>query len=270
MSVIVHLSDPHFGAERPDLVEPLLAAVARLAPDLVVLSGDLTQRARSGQYAAAMRLLAGCRAPVLVVPGNHDVPLWNIGLRLVDPWRRWRRAVGPELGPLFVNDAMLVLGLNTADPMAWKNGRIGAVQLQRVAEVCATAGARRRVLVLHHPLQGPPSEPPALRGAAAAIPALVDAGVDMVLSGHLHSTYATPLAAAPGILSVQAGTCLSHRVRGDGNAFNSLRLVPGGVVLTHYRAQADRTFRADADLVLMRGAAGWEEGRGAAASPDGV
>lgn len=257
MSVIVHLSDPHFGTEEPRLVGLLVEAVAELRPDLVVLSGDLTQRARPAQFAAAARLVAALPAPCVMVPGNHDVPLWNIGLRFLDPWRHWREGTGAEREALFVTDALMVLCLNSANPFAWKDGRITRAQVSRVEAVFAAAGRRRRVLVLHHPLQGPPSEPPSLQGVAEAVPVLDVAGVEVVLSGHLHATYVKPLVNAPRILQVQAGTCLSQRVRGDGNAFNALRFTNGGVIVTHHRAGADGRFRADADLVLRRGAAGW-------------
>lgn len=258
MTHIVHLSDPHFGAEAPRLVAPLLAAVRALAPDLVVVSGDLTQRARPGQFAAAARFIADIPAPVLVTAGNHDVPLYDVRLRFFDPWRGWRRGVGRELEPVFENDALVVVALNTANPLAWKNGKITGAQVRRVAQAFAGAGARRRVVVMHHPLQGPPDEQPALAGAGAALAGLVAAGAEVVLSGHLHATFVTPLSGAQGILSVQAGTCLSWRVRGDGNAFNALRFVPDGLILAHHRAGADGRFAADAQTALMRNASGWQ------------
>lgn len=257
MTRIVHLSDPHFGAHSPALLRPLAGAVAALAPDLVVVSGDLTQRARRGQFAAAAEWLRGLPAPVLVVAGNHDLPLGNLWLRLADPWRRWRQGVGLPLTPLWQSEAAVVVGLNTANPRAWKNGRITGGDVAHVAQAFRDAGARRRVLVMHHPMQGPRGEPEALAGAEAVAAGLAAAGVELVLSGHLHATYVTPLADAPSVLSVQAGTCLSHRVRGDGNAFNLLRLVAGGVVITHHRAGADGVFSADADLALARGPEGW-------------
>ncbi len=265
MTRIVHLSDPHFGADDPRLLRPLLDAVAALAPDLVVLSGDLTQRARPAQFAAAARFITDCPAPVLAIAGNHDVPLYDLRLRFGDPWRRWRQGVGRVLEPVFRNDALVVAALHTANPLAWKNGRITPAQVQQVARCFQGAGSRRRVVVMHHPLQGPPDEPPALAGAQHALAGLVAAGAEVVLSGHLHATYVTPLHGAETILSVQAGTCLSHRVRGDGNAFNSLRFTPGGLVLTHHRAQADGRFAADADIALRRGQAGWQA---ATAEPD--
>lgn len=257
MTRIVHLSDPHFGADEPRLLQPLLEAVAALAPDLVVLSGDLTQRARLDQFRAAGQLIQRMPAPVLVIAGNHDVPLYDLRLRFGDPWRRWQKGIGRELEPVFRNEALVVVAVNTANPLAWKDGKITQTQVARVAAEFADAGERRRIVVMHHPLQGPPDEPPALEGAGEALPGLVAAGVELVLSGHLHATYVTPLAGAEGILSVQAGTCLSHRVRGDGNAFNSLTFTSDGLVLAHHRAQADGRFAADADVRLQRGLAGW-------------
>lgn len=257
MTRIVHLSDPHFGAEEPRLVPHLLAAVAALAPDLVVVSGDLTQRARPAQYQAAARFLADCPAPVLAIAGNHDVPLYDLRLRFGDPWRRWRQGVGRDLEPVFRDDALVVVAVNTANPLVWKDGKITGRQVQRVARCFADAGARRRVLVMHHPLQGPPGEAPALVGAADALVGLVGAGTEVVLSGHLHATYVTPLSGAESILSVQAGTCLSWRVRGDGNAFNALDFDAEGVVLTHHRAGADGRFAADAAIRMERRASGW-------------
>ncbi|AWB48159.1 phosphodiesterase [Gemmobacter aquarius] len=258
MRRIVHLSDPHFGAEEPRLVPHLLAAVAALAPDLVVMSGDLTQRARPEQFEAAARFLAACPAPVLAIAGNHDVPLYDLRLRFGDPWRRWRQSVGRDLEPVFENDALVVVAVNTANPLAWKDGKITGRQVERVARCFAEAGARRRVLVMHHPLQGPPAEPPALVGAGDALAGLVEAGTEVVLSGHLHATYVTPLTGAERILSVQAGTCLSWRVRGDGNAFNALDFDTDGVVLTHHRAGADGRFAADAAIRMERRASGWQ------------
>lgn len=265
---IVHLSDPHFGTEDPLLIAPLLQAITDLRPEVIVLSGDLTQRARPDQFAAAARFITACPAPVLAIPGNHDTPLFNLVQRLARPWQRWQHAIG-ALEPVIETPHLLVVGLNTANPRAWKDGRITPAQTARLARLMAQAGPRRRILAMHHPLQGPPSAPPALQGAQAAIPAILAAGVEIVLSGHLHSTYAAPVPAAPGLLSVQAGTCLSDRMRQDGRAFTSLSLHPGGVTLTHHRAQPDRTYRADADWTLARTPAGWVDRPAESSAPRG-
>lgn len=257
MTRIAHLSDPHFGTEDPRLIAPLLAFLTDARPDLIVLSGDLTQRARAGQYAAAADLIRSCPAPVLAIPGNHDTPLYNLPVRLLAPWRGWSAAIGATEGE-WEGDAALVMAINTANPRVWKDGLVTDAQLDRIAARMARAGTRRRIVAMHHPLEGPPGEPPSLQNATRAAERLAAAGVEMVLSGHLHFTYAAPVPAAPSILSVQAGTCLSNRTRNDGNAFNVIDLTEGGVTLTHVRAQPDATFRADADWRLTRDGGRWK------------
>jgi 3',5'-cyclic AMP phosphodiesterase CpdA len=254
---IAHLSDPHFGTEDPRLIAPLIDFLAQAKPDLVVISGDLTQRARRGQYAAAAAFLRRLPAPTVAVPGNHDAPLWNLPVRLMQPWAGWHRAIGPEMEHVVQTDALVLVALNTANPHVWKNGRITPAQSARIAARMANAGARRRVVAMHHPLEGPPKEPPSLAGAEPAAREMAAAGVEIVLSGHLHFTYAAPVSIAPSILSVQAGTCLSRRTRNDGNAFNLIDLIPDGVTLTHVRAQPDGSFLADADWTLTRTTDAW-------------
>ncbi|MEY4982839.1 MAG: hypothetical protein RIR62_1105 [Pseudomonadota bacterium] len=257
MTRIAHLSDPHFGTEDARLIGPLLDFLAQARPDLVVLSGDLTQRARPAQYAAAADLIRRCPAPVLAVPGNHDTPLYDLATRLLAPWRHWAAAIGPTEGE-WESDAALVVAINSANPRVWKDGLVTGAQLDRIAARMARAGGRRRIVAMHHPLEGPPGEPPSLAHARRAAERMAAAGVEMVLSGHLHFTHAAPVPAAPGILSVQAGTCLSTRTRNDGNAFTLIDLIPAGVILTHVRAQPDGSFRADADRRLTRHGTVWQ------------
>lgn len=230
MTRLVHLSDLHFGATTPDLLDRLLEVVAGLAPDLVVVSGDLTQRARAEQFAEARAFLAALGRPWLAVPGNHDMPLWNLPLRLFAPFARYRRAVGRELQPVWQDDRVVVAGVNTANPLAWKQGRITDRQLDRIGGIFAAAGDRARVVVMHHPLEHLPQETQwQMQGAALALDRLPDLGAQIVLSGHIHVSYAGPFRAAPGLLFVQAGTGLSHRTRTERNAFNCLDFGGGGV-----------------------------------------
>lgn len=259
MTRIAHLSDPHFGTEEPALLPALAACLADLRPDAVVLSGDVTQRALPAQYAAAGRFLATCPGPRLVIPGNHDAPLWNLPLRLMDPWRDWRRVLALPLQDEIVTQDAVIAGINTADPRAWKDGRLRQAQLDDLAALFARHAGRRRIVAMHHPLAPPRSEPASLRGAGRAREALVAMGVEIVLSGHLHFTHVAPVPAAPGLLSVQAGTCLSTRRRGDGNAFSLIDLAPqGGAVITHYRAEGTGRFRPDAVALWSNGPQGWQ------------
>lgn len=257
MTRIAHLSDPHFGTEVPGLPEKLARHLATLAPDLILMSGDLTQRARPAQYATAARFLAALTAPTLLIPGNHDAPLWNLPLRLTNPWRDWRRGLSLPLEGEWQTDTILLIALNSANPKVWKDGRLTPAQHAHITARCATAGNRRRLVALHHPPEPPSGEPPSLASAAETIATLERAGVEMVFSGHLHFTHVAPLTDAPGILGLQAGTCLSSRIRGDGNAFTLIDLTATGAAIAHHRADAQGQFHPDATVTWEKTPEGW-------------
>ena len=266
MTRIIHLSDPHFGTVPDGLADALARRLHDLRPDLTVLSGDLTQRARPAQFRAARAFLSACPAPVLAIPGNHDTPLWHPH-RLLAPWSRWDRHLTlPRDGGVTVGDTAVV-ALNTADPRRWKDGTITAAQLETLARAFAATPARRRIVALHHSPEPARGEPPSLHGAPAAIAAFRALGVGMVLSGHLHFTHIAPLTAAPAILSIQAGTCLSDRTRGDGNAFTCIDLTATGARLTHHRATTGGSFQPDLALDWDRGPQGWRPVRPVPPSP---
>jgi len=245
MSRVVHISDLHFGKDRADLADPLIDTIGKLAPDVVAISGDLTQRARVAQFAEAREFIDRVPAPVLVVPGNHDTPLDNLFVRLLFPWRRYRRAINPDLEPRFMSNGLAVIGINTSDPYAWQRGRLS---LRRVRRACAALDAATaasvRIAVLHHPLeQAEGSGKRPTLGADAALEDMSGCGIDVVLSGHLHSRISVPFRAAPGLLFVQAGTCLSTRVRDEPNTFNVLDFGAGRVEVTAWGAEGT-TFAA--------------------------
>lgn len=259
-SRILHLSDLHFGRDRPELAAPLLDQIDRLAPDLVAISGDLTQRARVAQFARARAFLDRIGPPWLAVPGNHDTPLDNPWLRLVRPWARYRAAIGPELEPVFRDPRMVVVGVNTVNRFAWQRGRISARTVARACAGFADAGDRLRVLVLHHPLEhGPETRKRLMAGAGPALAALEACGVDLVLSGHLHTGHLAPFAAAPGLLFVQAGTGLSTRLRGGvPNTFNLIEADRDRVAITPFATTADATgFAAGAPRAFTREGRVW-------------
>lgn len=239
MRRLVHLSDLHFGRDRPELAEPLIAAVNALAPDLVAISGDLTQRARLSQFRAARRFIDRLQAPALAVPGNHDVPLHNLLFRLVWPWRHYRRWISRDLEPQYRDDEMIVLGVNTVNILAHQSGWFTPRALARVQRIFDTAqSGQARIVVAHHPLEQLQDErKKPMRGAAAALEALAQRKTDVILTGHLHSWQAAPFAEKPGrnsVLQVQAGTGLSSRKRGTDNDFNLLEIDGTAIGVTRY------------------------------------
>jgi 3',5'-cyclic AMP phosphodiesterase CpdA len=260
---LAHLSDLHFGRTRPELLEPLVAAVTAARPDVVAISGDLTQRARDWQFREARAFVDRLGVPCVIVPGNHDVPLDRPIRRLFDPWGAYRRWFGPDLEPAFRDAEMIVLGMNTADPLSWQRGRIRGRALQRVRAAFAEAGPGvARIVVAHHPFEHQPDERKALmHGAREALDALAACGADIVLSGHLHAWRAEPFAVREGragVIQVHAGTGLSTRLRGEENDFNLLTLAPGVVTVERHAAREDDLrFLPVATARFRSGHAGW-------------
>jgi 3',5'-cyclic AMP phosphodiesterase CpdA len=229
MSTLLHLSDSHFGTERAPVLAALRRLVQEAAPELVVLSGDLTQRARPAQFAAARAFAESLPAPYLAIPGNHDIPLFALGTRLRAPYARYRAAFGEELEPAWSSACWLVLGVNTTRWWRHKQGEVSAAQVDRVAARLrdATPG-QLRVVVVHQPMAviRDSDRRNLLRGHARAAEAWAMAGAQLVLGGHIHLPYVRPLPAPVGrpLWVVQAGTAVSHRVRGDTtNSVNLLR-----------------------------------------------
>lgn len=259
MKRILHLSDLHFGRTRPDLLDPLVEAANALAPDVIAISGDFTQRARVAQFRQAAEFVARLQAPVLSVPGNHDTPLDNVALRMLDPWRRYRRYISRELEPHYLDDEVAIVGVNTVNRFSWQRGRIGR---HTMARVCAAFEGRRdgraHVAMLHHPLEHLPEvEKRLMRGARDAVAALGRCGADIVLSGHLHNARTVPLTAAPGVLFVQGGTGLSTRLRGEPNNFNLLHVSPARVEIDRYGAEDRPRFEIVERACFDRRPEGW-------------
>lgn len=228
MTVLLQVSDPHFGTEQPPVVEALVALSRRERPELVVLSGDITQRARRHQFDAARAFCDRLGAPVLALPGNHDVPLFNLLARAAWPYAGHQRVFGRELEPLYESPALLVQAVKTTRRFRHQNGQVSGEQIERVARrLGAAADAQLRVVVVHQPVAvtRESDRPNLLRGHAAAVRAWCAAGADLVMGGHIHLPYLLPLAPPPRpAWAVQAGTAVSWRVRdGIPNSVNLLR-----------------------------------------------
>jgi 3',5'-cyclic AMP phosphodiesterase CpdA len=257
MARLVHLSDLHFGAHDDDLVEAVEQSVETLKPDLVVVSGDFTQRARTEQFREACKFLERLRDrghEVLGVPGNHDVPLYDVLRRFLSPLTRYRRFIDETLCPFIELPGLAVLGINTARSLTFKDGRISKEQVEFIRETFSrTDPEATRVLVTHHPLYAVPVGDEIERAVGRqqlALDAIEQAGVDLVLAGHAHhaSTHdASELVTrSGGALVVQAGTATSTRVREQEQSFNTIDIEGGRVTVTVNAWTGDAFKPADA------------------------
>ncbi|MBA3452513.1 MAG: metallophosphoesterase [Deltaproteobacteria bacterium] len=235
MKIIAHISDPHFGRDIPSVCKGLLDelnGVTAPKPSLVAISGDLTQRARASQFREARAFLDQLTAPYLVVPGNHDIPLYDVFRRFGDPMGRYEHYISKNMTPFYEDDEMVVCGMNTAHGHTIKDGIVRPDQLATVCEQFALHPKRWKLLVAHHPFVIPRQVDDSylVDGAAGALPSLVAVRVDMILTGHLHVSYAHAPDAAGyrnddhSVLGVNAGTCMSDRHRGEPNSYNRLEI----------------------------------------------
>jgi 3',5'-cyclic AMP phosphodiesterase CpdA len=230
MRTIVHLSDLHFGRLDAAVVTPLAAAMNRLKPDLVAISGDFTQRARRTQFKEARAFLESLPYERLVVPGNHDVPFYDIARRFLRPFGRYRRYIAHDLEPIYVDTEIVALGLNSARSATFGRGRLNADQIERAADrLRAVDPSLVKIIVTHHPFDLHDYGDGHLVGRARlAMAQFANAGADLFLAGHLHVSHIGHTAerykiAGHSALVVQAGT-LSARLRGEPNSFNVLRV----------------------------------------------
>jgi 3',5'-cyclic AMP phosphodiesterase CpdA len=235
---LAHLSDIHFGGDENK------AAVAAAATflhaesfDLVVISGDLTRFGEIREFEQAAAWLASLPEPRLVTPGNHDAPYLAWAERVVAPFRRYERHIGPAPAQTWRADGLAVRGINTArgaqPRLNWSKGQIAQRDAEEAAAWLATQ-AGVRIVVVHHPLVEMLGGPMTARvwGGERAAGAFAAAGVDLVLSGHIHAPFAWPYPHADGrTYAVGAGT-LSIRERGTPPGFNVVEVEDGCIRVT--------------------------------------
>jgi 3',5'-cyclic AMP phosphodiesterase CpdA len=271
MRTLAHLSDLHFGRIDARLLDPLVDAVQRAAPHAVVVSGDFTQRAKANEFRAARAFLDRLPQPQILVPGNHDVPLYRVWERFLSPLGKFRRWISADLEPAWHDDEIAVVGVNTARSLAFKGGRINDEQLSALRKRLAPLPQSvTKVVVTHHPFDLPdqPREEELVGRARLALEAFAHCGVDILLAGHFHTSQSGATSgrweiAGYAALAVQAGTATSTRERGEANAFNVLRIENEVVdVERHVWRPAERAFVRDRVERFRRDGQRWIEQAG--------
>jgi 3',5'-cyclic AMP phosphodiesterase CpdA len=264
--VLVHLSDLHFGRVDHTLLSPLARRVQALRPNLVVVSGDLTQRAKSAEFRDARRFLDGLPGTLLVVPGNHDIPYYNVFQRFFQPLAKYRRYITGDLEPAFIDDEIALVGVNTARSSVFKGGRINAGQIERVRErLCRLDERVTKIVVTHHPFDLPEGQHQRklVGRARQAMEMFAACGADILLAGHLHTSHTGDTAARYKIddyaaLVVQAGTATSVRGRGEANSFNVLRVEPQKVTVERF-GWSSGDFALAESASFTRTPTGWQK-----------
>lgn len=251
--ILLHASDPHFGAFDPQVAESFLEEAKRLSPDFTVVSGDFTMRARWRELIAAGKFIRQLPEPRMIIPGNHDIPGFNhLGDRFFRPFRRYRRAIAVELEPQWLGAGLRIVGLNSSRAFGlhsdWSEGRLSGEQLERMkVAFTSTPPGSLRVLVLHHPLIVPEG---LVRATVKPLPALLaalgEARVDLVLCGHYHRSLVKEIECPGGWKCVvsQASTVCSTRLQGEPQGFHEIRYDSAGFEIVRWIYNGDCFERA--------------------------
>lgn len=267
MRKIVHISDVHFGMADLTVVERLIESINEIGPDVLVVSGDLTQRAKTKEFIAAREMLDRLPHPQIVVPGNHDVPMYNVFDRFVNPLEKFQKFITNDLQPFFSDDEIAVIGLNTARSLTLKGGRINREQIAEIGRrMSGLNDTVLKVIVTHHPFDVPEGhdEDDIVANADEAMPTISASGADVFLAGHLHvssimhSARRYKLPNGRSALIIQAGTAASVRVRGEVNSFNLLTFEDPQLSVTRFECvNSNSAFTAVDAETFKHGVSGW-------------
>ena len=268
MRKIAHISDIHFGREDAVVVERLIEKLEELNPDVIVVSGDLTQRARTSQFAAARAFLDRLPDPHVIVPGNHDVPLYRVVERFVHPLENYKRFITDDLSPFYADEEIALTGVNTARSLTFKGGRINPEQVAEIQRrMIGLSESMLKIVVTHHPFDVPEGrdEDDIVGRAKEAMPLIAECGADVFLSGHLHVSHIGHSARryrpenGRSALIIQAGTAASVRERGEENSFNLLEWERPVLTVRRFQCSISTAgFYLATDEQFSQTSVGWE------------
>jgi 3',5'-cyclic AMP phosphodiesterase CpdA len=265
MTRILHLSDPHFGAANPHAAEAFLVQAAELEPDLTVLSGDLTMRARRSEMTAAREFVNRLPAPHVLIPGNHDIPAVNQPFdRFFRPFDRFGRYFGNDLEPAVIANDFHLVSLNSTRAFGlhadWSEGRLSRRQLQRMRDRIVAAPPRDyRLLVLHHPLLAPlHHRRSVVEPLSNLLHAIAESSIDLVFCGHFHRSQLATAGIDGGwqCMVSQAPTVCSTRLQGEPQGFHVIHLDGACAAITHFVFDGSQ-FHEAGDTRFNRSCTGW-------------
>jgi 3',5'-cyclic AMP phosphodiesterase CpdA len=255
MKTLIHISDLHFGKTDNNIVINLAKTIAELRPHVLVVSGDLTQRARETEFVQARNFLNAFPCPKVVVPGNHDIPLYNMWARFYRPHAQFTSFIAPTLEPAYLDEDLSIIGINTARPYTWKQGSLNKEQVAQATRLLSNQPPSSvKIIVTHHPFKH--------MGKRPELEELVRAGAGVFLSGHLHSSRSEHLEHIHNqknhsALVIQAGTATSTRYRGEPNAFNHIIISGNTITIEQYHWQTSKFSKLYTHR-YAKTAAGWQ------------
>lgn len=271
MRTLVHITDLHFGKLTPGAPARLERRIRDLDPDMCIISGDLTMRARPREWRQARAFIDRLPGFPMVVPGNHDLPYVNLFERFFHPYRRFQSYISEYTDPVYTDDEMAIMGINTARSWVphytWKEGGISDRQARAAESFFNSAGGDRiKIVFAHHPFLPPPDRPRTylVRNARAALEAFARAGVDLVLGGHLHLAYSGDIAAfhvgiERRMICIQGSTATSSRLRGrEPNGYSEIMISENRVEAV-FRQWTEGDYQVVDGASYKRVASGWEK-----------
>lgn len=273
MRTLIHITDLHFGKIAPGVLHRLEEQIALMRPDMCIISGDLTMRSRPDEWRQARAFLDRLPVPYMVIPGNHDLPYFNLYERFRHPYRRFQKYINEDLNPTYTDEFMAIMGINSARSWVphytWKEGGISPAQVKAAESFFRNAGNRVfKIVFTHHPFLPPPEHPRTylIRGALLALTAFESAGVDLLLGGHLHLSYiddASSFHAAikRSMICVQGATATSTRLRKKvPNGYSRIQLYRDCMEIITMQWKGE-IFQETGKTVYQRTDTGWQKGQ---------
>lgn len=273
MKKIVHLSDLHFGKVDTKRVKPLLQHLAKINPDIVVISGDFTQRATEKEFKEAQAFIKQLRWPTFFVPGNHDLPLLNILQRIRSPYLHYKKYISTDLTPLYFDDDVALIGVNSTHRFTISSGKINETQLKYIEGCMEILNPDTfKIVVSHHPFDLPTKlsthhkyTHKVIGRSKMAMERLAKHGVDLFLSGHFHVHHVSDTTMRYKIdgysaLIVQAGTAISTRSKLQPVSFNVLHIEKNQITVDHYEGKPDSNrYSKNNSETYTRAEKGWKQ-----------